>query len=46
MTIAARVKKCEVPGAQFGVSTTLRPDLHIIATDLGPGDYDITAWER
>jgi hypothetical protein len=41
------VKKSEVPGVQFGKSTTDRPDLcGVIPTELGPGDYDVTAWER
>ena len=44
-TIAARVLKKEVPGAQFGQSVTERPPLNTVPTQLGPGDYDITAWE-
>ena len=45
-SISARVKKNEVPGTPFGKSTTDRPDLYFMATELGPGDYNITEWER
>lgn len=44
-TIAARVQKSEVPGVQFGASVTERPPLSTAPTDLGPGEYDVTAWE-
>ena len=45
-TISAKVKYGRVNGVQFGTTTTNRPPLHVSPTKLGPGDYDVTAWER